>query len=78
MVRNKSSVFANIGATSHSSYEREKNDVIVNNDWEVLVLQALGWDYNLWNVLLLDVLWIVFVIVVINVVGIIGIYFKWW
>ncbi len=38
MVRNKSSVFANIGASSHSTYEREKNDYYSTDEEAIRLL----------------------------------------
>lgn len=43
MVRNKSSVFANIGASSHSTYEREKNDYYSTDEEAIRLLHK----YNL-------------------------------
>lgn len=52
MVRNKSSVFANIGATSHSSYEREKNDYYSTDEEAVRLLhkhKLLDTDVPYWE-----------------------------
>lgn len=42
MVRNKSSVFANIGASSHSTYEREKNDYYSTDEEAIRLLDKHG------------------------------------
>ena len=40
-------------------------NVIINNDLNYLIIQALGWDYNLWSVILVDAILFGFVILVI-------------
>ena len=52
MVRNKSSVFANIGASSHSTYEREKNDYYSTDEEAIRLLHKhnlLDKDVQYWE-----------------------------
>lgn len=53
-------------------------NVVIENNWDYLVIQALGWDYNLWSVIIVDVVSIIMIFIIVSIVGIIGLYFKWW
>ena len=46
--------------------------VIIGNDFRYLVIQALGWDYNLWSVILAAILCLVVFFGIIFVIGFIG------
>ena len=41
----------------------DTSTVIIGNDYDYLVIQALGWDYNLWSVIIVDVVSIVLFLV---------------
>ena len=41
----------------------DTSTVIIGNDYDYLVIQALGWDYNLWSVIIVDVVSIVLLLV---------------
>lgn len=48
MVRNKKSVFSNIGASNHSAYEREKNDYYSTDPTAITLLHKHGLlDYDM-------------------------------
>ena len=39
-------------------------NVVIENDFNYLVIQALGWDYNLWSVILTDLIMIGLIILI--------------
>ena len=53
-------------------------NVTITNNLDFLTIQALGWEYNLWSVIIVDVLYIVLFILVSFIVFCIGIKFDWW
>ena len=52
--------------------------VVIENDFDYLVIQWLGWDYNLWSVILVDAVSLILIFLIISVIGIIGIWRDWW
>lgn len=42
MVKNKKTVFSNIGASNHSNYEREKNDYYSTDPKAITLLHKYG------------------------------------
>ena len=46
----------------------ETSTVLIGNDYDYLVIQALGWDYNLWSVLIVDIVSIVLILIGVFVV----------
>jgi len=50
----------------------DNNTVIIGNDYDYLVIQALGWDYNLWSVLIVDIVSIVLILIGVFVVMLIA------
>ena len=43
-----------------------------------LLAQALGWEWNIWTIIILDGTLILLFIIIICIVGLLGVYFKWW
>ena len=43
---------------------RMTENVIIENDLTYLIIKALGWDYNLWTVILSDLIFVGLIVLV--------------